>query len=141
MLYYVHSSPIYNSQKLERTQISLSGGMDTENVYIVCSASPLSFPTILVRISIEAHLGSFQLLAIINKAAMDLVEHVSLLHAREILWVYAQEWYNRVLWKCHAHFSEELSDRFPEWLYQLAIPSAVEEYSIFSTSSPTPAIS
>ena len=26
------------------------------------------------------HLGSFQLLAIINKAAMNIVEHVSLLH-------------------------------------------------------------
>ena len=32
MLYYVHSSSIYNNQKLERTQMSLNGGMDTENV-------------------------------------------------------------------------------------------------------------
>ena len=32
MLHYVHSSLIYNSQKLERTQISLNRGMDTENV-------------------------------------------------------------------------------------------------------------
>jgi hypothetical protein len=30
--------------------------------------------------SVEGHLGSFQLLAIINKAAMNIVEHVSLLH-------------------------------------------------------------
>ena len=30
MLHYVHSSPIYNSQKLERTQMSLNGEMDTE---------------------------------------------------------------------------------------------------------------
>ena len=29
---------------------------------------------------VEGHLGSFQLLAIINKAAMNIVEHVSLLH-------------------------------------------------------------
>ena len=29
--------------------------------------------------SVEGHLGSFQLLAIINKAAMDIVEHVSFL--------------------------------------------------------------
>jgi hypothetical protein len=28
---------------------------------------------------VEGHLGSFQLLAIINKAAMSIVEHVSLL--------------------------------------------------------------
>jgi hypothetical protein len=27
-----NSSPIYNSQKLERTQMSLNRGMDTENV-------------------------------------------------------------------------------------------------------------
>jgi hypothetical protein len=33
MLHYVHSSLIYNSQKLERTQMSLNRGMDTENVY------------------------------------------------------------------------------------------------------------
>ena len=34
MLYYVHSSFIYNSQKLERTQMSLNRGMGTENMYI-----------------------------------------------------------------------------------------------------------
>ena len=34
-----------------------------------------------IHSSIEGHLGSFQLLAIINKAAMNIVEHVSLLHA------------------------------------------------------------
>jgi hypothetical protein len=32
MLYYVHSSLIYNSQKLKRTQMSLNRGMETENV-------------------------------------------------------------------------------------------------------------
>ena len=32
MLHYVHSSLIYNIQKLERIQMSLNGGMDTENV-------------------------------------------------------------------------------------------------------------
>jgi hypothetical protein len=30
--------------------------------------------------SVERHLGSFQLLATINKAAINLVEHASLLH-------------------------------------------------------------
>jgi hypothetical protein len=30
--------------------------------------------------SVEGHLGSFQLLAIINKAAINIVEHVSLLY-------------------------------------------------------------
>jgi hypothetical protein len=34
MLHYVHSSLIYNSQKLERTQMSLNRGMDKEMWYI-----------------------------------------------------------------------------------------------------------
>ena len=32
MFHYVHSSLIYNSQKLERTQMSLNRGVDTENM-------------------------------------------------------------------------------------------------------------
>ena len=32
MLHYVHSSPVYTSQKLERTHMSFNGVMDTENV-------------------------------------------------------------------------------------------------------------
>jgi hypothetical protein len=32
MVHYVHSSLIYNSQKLERTQMPLNRGMDTEHV-------------------------------------------------------------------------------------------------------------
>jgi hypothetical protein len=34
MLHYVHSSHIYNSQKLERTQMSLNRRVDTEMWYI-----------------------------------------------------------------------------------------------------------
>ena len=34
MLHYVHSSLIYNSQKLERTQMPLNRGIDTENVVL-----------------------------------------------------------------------------------------------------------
>ena len=34
MLYYVHSSLIYNNQKLERTQMSLNRGMDEKMWYI-----------------------------------------------------------------------------------------------------------
>jgi hypothetical protein len=33
-----------------------------------------------IHSSVDRHLGSFKLLAIINKAAMNIVEHVSLLH-------------------------------------------------------------
>ena len=38
MLHYVYSSLIYNSQKLERTQMPLNRGMDTENVVHLHSA-------------------------------------------------------------------------------------------------------
>ena len=33
-----------------------------------------------IHSSVEEHLGSFQLLVIINKVAMNIMEHVSLLH-------------------------------------------------------------
>ena len=33
-----------------------------------------------IHSSVDRHLGSFKLLAIINEAAMNIVEHVSLLH-------------------------------------------------------------
>ena len=36
-----------------------------------------------IHSSVEGHLGSFQLLAIINKAAMNIVEYVSLLQVGE----------------------------------------------------------
>jgi hypothetical protein len=38
------------------------------------------FHIFCIHSSVEGHLGSFQLMAIINKAAMNIVEHVSLLH-------------------------------------------------------------
>lgn len=39
MLHCVHSSLIYNSKKLERTQMPLNGGMDTEIVVEIPSDS------------------------------------------------------------------------------------------------------
>ena len=52
-----------------------------------------------------------------------------------------QERYSRVLRKCHTQFSEEPPDWFPKWLYHLTALPAVEEYSSFSTSLQTPAVS
>ena len=40
----------------------------------------------------EGHLGRFQFLAIMNKAAMNIAEQISMWY-RVILWIYAQEWY------------------------------------------------
>ena len=44
-----------------------------------------------IHSSVMEHLCSFQLLAITNKAAMNLVKHMHLLPG--IFWVYSQEWY------------------------------------------------
>jgi len=43
MLHYVHSSLIYNSQKLERTQMPSNRGMDTENVVHLHNGILLSY--------------------------------------------------------------------------------------------------
>jgi hypothetical protein len=43
MLYYVHSSHIYSSQKLERNQMSFNRGMDTENVVHLQNGVLLSY--------------------------------------------------------------------------------------------------
>jgi hypothetical protein len=43
MLHYVHSSLIYNSQKLERTQMPLYRGMDTENMIHLHNGVLLSY--------------------------------------------------------------------------------------------------
>jgi hypothetical protein len=42
----------------------------------------VNVPHFLYHSSVEGHLGSFQLLSIIKKAAMNIAEHVSLLHVR-----------------------------------------------------------
>ena len=43
MLHYVHSSLIYNSQKLERTQTSLNRGVNTENMVHLHNGVLLSY--------------------------------------------------------------------------------------------------
>ena len=40
---------------------------------------------ICIHFSVEGHIGSLQLLAIINKATMNIVEHVSLLYVEAFL--------------------------------------------------------
>ena len=44
-----------------------------------------------IHYSVEGHLGSFQLLAIINKAAMNIVEHVSFLPVGHLLGICPEE--------------------------------------------------
>jgi hypothetical protein len=44
-----------------------------------------------IHYSVEGHLGSFQLLAIINKAAMNIVQHVFLLYVGESVWYWYRD--------------------------------------------------
>jgi hypothetical protein len=43
-----------------------------------------------IHFSVEGHLGSFQFLATIHKAAMNIAEHVSLLHVGASSWYMAR---------------------------------------------------
>jgi hypothetical protein len=66
-----------------------------------------------IHSSVEGHLGCSQLLAIIIKPSMNIVEHVSLLYVGESFG-YMAEWYSWVPRKCCIQFSEEQPNWFPE---------------------------
>ena len=85
-----------------------------------------------IHSSVEGHLCSFQLLAIINKAAMNIVDHVSLLHVGAPS-VYIPR--SGIAAFSSSTMSNFLRNWFPEWLYKVAIPPTMEECSSFSISS------
>ena len=60
-----------------------------------------------IHSSVEEHLGSFQLLAIINKAASGACV---LITSWTFFWVYAQERYCWIYWYYYVQFSEEPPD-------------------------------
>jgi hypothetical protein len=94
-----------------------------------------------IHSSIEGHLGCLQPLATINMGAMNIVEYVSLhvgassghMSRSGIAGASGSSIFCSVFWS--VQFSEEPPDLFPEWLYQLTIPPAMEECCFFSTSS------
>ena len=63
-----------------------------------------------IHSSVEGHLGFFQLLDIINKAAMNIVKHISLLHAEESSGYIPSSGMAGSSRKYHVQFSEELPD-------------------------------
>jgi hypothetical protein len=94
-----------------------------------------------IHSSVERHLGSFQLLAIINKAAMNIGEHVSLLQVGTSSGYMPR---SGIIGSSDSTMSNFLRNHQTDfqsgWLYQLAIPPAMEEYSSFSTSLPAYAV-
>ena len=93
-----------------------------------------------IHSSVKGQLGSFQLLTVINKAAMNIVAHVTLLPlGTSSDYTPKSVNYCWIFWYYYVEFSEEPPDWLPEWLYQNAIPPAKEDCS-FSTSLPASAV-
>ena len=55
---------------------------------------------VCVHISADRYLGCFQVLAIINSAAMNIGVHMFLTF--HLFWIYAQEWDCRIIWQIYA---------------------------------------
>jgi hypothetical protein len=66
--------------------------------------------------------------------AMNIVEHLSLLQVEASFVYMPRSGIAGSLSRNYIKFSEELPNCFPKWLYQLVIPSAIEECPSFSTS-------
>jgi len=86
--------------------------------------------------SAEGHLGSFQFLATINKAAMNIVEDVSLIYVGASFGDMPRSSIAGSSGNIMSNFLRNNQTDFSEWLYQLAIPPTVEECSYFPTSWP-----
>jgi len=67
-----------------------------------------------IHSSVEGHLGSFQLLVIINKVAMNIMEHVSLLYVGAYFGYMPRTGIAGSSGPSYVQFSEEPPDRFPE---------------------------
>ena len=90
-----------------------------------------------IHSSLEGHLDCFQLLATINKATMNIVEHVICYMLEHLLGICLIVVYLGVQVELFPIFSG--TDIFPTWFYQLVFPPGMEEYS-FSTLLPASAV-
>jgi hypothetical protein len=88
-----------------------------------------------IHSSVDRYLGSFQLLAIINKAAMNRVEHVSLLQIGTSSGYMPRK---GIAGSSGSTMSNFLRNRQTD--FQLAIPPTMEECPSFSISLPASAV-
>jgi len=88
-----------------------------------------------IHSSVEGLLGSFQLLAIINKAAMNIVEHVSLLYVGASSWYMPRRGIAGSSGSAMSNFLRNLQTDL-----QFAIAPKMEECPSFPTSSPLSAV-
>ena len=86
----------------------------------------------------EGHLGSFQLLAIINKAAMNKVEHVSLLHIEALSGYMPRSGIAGSTGSTMSNFLRNHQTDFQSGFTSLQ--NTMEKCSSFPTSSPVSAV-
>ena len=84
--------------------------------------------------SVEGHLDCFQFLAIINKASMNTVEHVSILHVGAASGYMPRSGIAGSSGKTISNFLKNCQIDFRSGLYKFALPPAIEECSPCSTS-------
>jgi len=92
-----------------------------------------------VHPSVEGHLNSFELLAIINKTAMTMVEQCPCFILEHLLGICPGVVYLGPQVALCPIF-EGFPNWYPEWLYQLVIPLTTQKCSFFSTSLPASAV-
>ena len=80
---------------------------------------------------VEIHLSYVQFLAITNKAAMNIVDQVSLQYGGASFGYIC----SGVVWLVfmYSKFSEKTQNCFPKWFYKFVLPLTMEECSPFST--------
>ena len=93
-----------------------------------------------IHSSVEGHLGSFHFLAIINKAPMNIVEHVSLLHVGASSAYMSGSGIAGSAGMSMSIFLRNCQTDFQTGFYQLAIPPTMEKCPSFPTSSPASAV-
>jgi hypothetical protein len=90
--------------------------------------------------SVEGHLGFLQLLAIINKVAMNRVDHVSLLYVGAPFGYMPSSSIPGSSGSNMSNFLWNHQTDFQSGCTRLAIPPAMEHYSSFSSSLPASAV-
>jgi hypothetical protein len=75
-----------------------------------------------------------------NKTVMNIGEYVSLLHGGASSRYMLRSGIAGSSGQTMSSFLRNHKTDFPKWLYQLAVPPAMEECSSFSTSSPASAV-